>query len=316
MRALVTGGAGFIGSSIARALLARGDDVVVLDDFSTGRESNLEGLSGNLVIERGDVRDLTLVERLVEGVHVIFHQAAMPSVAASVDDPLTCDAINVHGTVGLLESARRSGVERVVFAASAAAYGDDPELPKRESMRPAPLSPYAVSKVAGEHYLRIYAELYGMKTLALRYFNVFGPRQDPASDYAAAIPKFISMLLSGERPRIFGDGEQTRDFCYIDNVVHANLLALECADARGQVVNVADGGAITINALVAELAKICGREVEPLHVDERPGDIKHSRADISLAQSLLGYAPQKSVAEGLALTVEHFRDLAPEGARG
>jgi UDP-glucose 4-epimerase len=310
MRALVTGGAGFIGSSIARGLLARGDGVVVLDDFSTGRESNLEGLDGSLRVERGDVRDVALVEKLVRDVDVIFHEAAMPSVAASVEDPMACDAINVHGTVGLLEAARANGVERVIFAASAAAYGDDPELPKRETMRPAPLSPYAVSKVAGEHYLRIYAELYGMKTMSLRYFNVFGPRQDPASDYAAAIPKFISMLIAGERPRIFGDGEQTRDFCFIDNVVHANLLALQCDDARGQVVNVADGGSITINQLVAELAKICESDAEPLHVEERPGDIKHSRADISVAKSLLGYAPQKSVAEGLALTVEHFRGLA------
>jgi len=314
MRALVTGGAGFIGSSITRALLARGDAVVVLDDFSTGRESNLSGLDGALSVERGDIRDDALVAKVCSGVDAVFHQAAMPSVAASIDDPLACDAINVRGTLGLLETARKTGVRRVVFAASAAAYGDDPELPKLESMRPAPLSPYAVSKVAGENYMRVYAELYGMQTLSLRYFNVFGPRQDPASDYAAAIPKFVSLLLAGESPRIFGDGEQTRDFCYIGNVVHANLLALECEDARGQVVNVADGGSITINALVAELARICGADATPEHVAERAGDIKHSRADVARARELLGYAPQTSVADGLARTVEYFRGLSAEGS--
>jgi UDP-glucose 4-epimerase len=304
---LVTGGAGFIGSSIARALLSRGDGVVVLDDFSTGREANLDDLTGDLVVERGDLRDESVVARVTKGVDAIFHQAAMPSVAASIDDPMACDAINIRGTLCLLDTARKAGISRVIFAASAAAYGDDPELPKRETMRPSPMSPYAVSKVAGEHYMRVYAELYGMKTLSLRYFNVFGPRQDPASDYAAAIPKFISMLLANQPPRIFGDGEQTRDFCYIGNVVYANLLALACEDARGQVVNIADGGSITINALVTELANIC--EVEPAHEDPRAGDIRHSRADITLARELLDYAPKTTVSEGLELTVEYFREL-------
>ncbi|RLB50242.1 MAG: hypothetical protein DRJ42_19315 [Deltaproteobacteria bacterium] len=314
MRLLVTGGAGFIGSSIARALLARGDSVVVLDDFSTGHESNLEGLDGDLTVERGDVRDDALLAKLCRGRDAIFHEAAMVSVPASVEAPRDCDEINVRGTVGLLEAARQAGVGRFVFAASAAAYGDDPELPKRETMRPSPLSPYAVSKIAGEHYLKVYAELYGMKTLSLRYFNVFGPRQDPASAYAAAIPKFVSVLLAGEAPRIFGDGEQTRDFCYIGNVVHANLLALECEEARGQVVNIADGESITINDLVAKLAEICGVSGTPEHVAARAGDVKHSRADIAVAQELLGYEPQTSVADGLVETVRYFRDLAADAA--
>ncbi len=314
MRLLVTGGAGFIGSSIARALLARGDSVVVLDDFSTGHESNLEGLDGDLTVERGDVRDDALLAKLCRGRDAIFHEAAMVSVPASVEAPRDCDEINVRGTVGLLEAARQAGVGRFVFAASAAAYGDDPELPKRETMRPSPLSPYAVSKIAGEHYLKVYAELYGMKTLSLRYFNVFGPRQDPASAYAAAIPKFVSVLLAGEAPRIFGDGEQTRDFCYIGNVVHANLLALECEEARGQVVNIADGESITINDLVAKLAEICGVSGTPEHVAARAGDVKHSRADIAVAQELLGYEPQTSVADGLVETVRYFRDLAVDTA--
>lgn len=312
MRLLVTGGAGFIGSSITRALLSRGDSVVVVDDFSTGRESNLSGLDGDLSVERGDIRDDALLARVCRGVDAIFHQAAMPSVAASVDDPLSCDAINVHGTVQVLEAARGAGIERVIFAASAAAYGDGPELPKRESMTPSPLSPYAISKVAGEHYMTVFANLYGMKTMSLRYFNVFGPRQDPASDYAAAIPKFVSMLLADESPRIFGDGEQTRDFCFIGNVVRANLLALECEAAQGQIVNIADGESITINLLIEELSRICGANAAPVHVDERPGDIKHSRADIRRATELLGYTPETCVADGLSLTVDYFRELAAE----
>jgi UDP-glucose 4-epimerase len=312
MRFLVTGGAGFIGSSIVARLLARGDSVIVLDDFSSGREANLAGLAGALEVVRGDVRDAALVAKVVRGVDGVFHEAAMPSVARSIAEPAACDEINTHGTLGILEAARKAGVSRVVFAASAAAYGDDPELPKREDMAPRPLSPYAVSKVAGEHYMRVYADLHGMKTVSLRYFNVYGPRQDPKSDYAAAIPSFTARLVAGVAPVIFGDGEQTRDFCHIDDVVSANVLAMECADARGQVINVATGESVTINVLVATLARVIGTDVTPTHGEPRAGDIRHSRADISRAREVLGYAPRVSLDEGLVSTVAWFR---PEGER-
>lgn len=306
MRVLVTGGAGFIGSHIAEALLDRGDSVVVLDDLSTGRQRNLDALSGDLEVIRGDLCDRDALERAVRGVQAVFHQAAVPSVAASVDDPVRCDEVNVHGTVRLLEAARSAGAERFVLAASAAAYGDDPELPKREDMRPQPKSPYAASKVAAEHYVRVFAELYGMKTVALRYFNVFGPRQDPGSDYAAVIPKFVTSMIAGERPRIFGDGEQTRDFCYVGDVVAANLLALESDQARGQVLNVAGGESMTVNELVVALNHVLGTDITPVHEPARAADIRHSRADVSLAQRVLGWQTSVGIEEGLARTVEHF----------
>ncbi len=309
-RFVVTGGAGFIGSSIAEALLRRGDAVVVIDDLSSGREVNLERLQGDLTFLRGDVCDEDLLARAVQGARGIFHEAAVASVAQSVAEPLRCDAVNTGGTLRVLEAARRAGIERVVFAASAAAYGDSPELPKRESMRPEPMSPYAASKVAGEHYLRVYAHLHGMKTIALRYFNVFGPHQDPNSDYAAVIPKFVAALAAGQAPRIFGDGEQTRDFCFIDDVVAANLAALECAEASGQVVNVANGGATSINALAAMLAGIVGTSLTPVHETARPGDIRHSRADITVARTLLGFEPRVGVEEGLRRTVQSLGAVA------
>ena len=299
MRALVTGGAGFIGSSITRALLARGDAVVVLDDFSTGRESNLSGLDGALSVERGDIRDDALVAKVCSGVDAVFHQAAMPSVAASIDDPLACDAINVRGTLGLLETARKTGVRRVVFAASAAAYGDDPELPKLESMRPAPLSPYAVSKVAGENYMRVYAELYGMQTLSLRYFNVFGPRQDPGSPYSGVISVFVDRALSGARPTVFGDGEQSRDFVYVGNVVQANLLAGTVSAAAGRSYNVGCGEKTTLNELLAVLGRILGQHASAEYADARPGDIRESIANVQRARDELGYAPDVGLEEGL-----------------
>lgn len=306
-RYLVTGGAGFIGSSIAEALLARGDSVVVLDDFSTGREANVASLAGDVEVLRGDVRDEPLLDRAARGCAGIFHEAAVASVVQSVADPLRCDDVNVHGTVKVLEAARRAGIARVVFAASAAAYGDDPELPKRETMRPCPLSPYAASKVAGEHYLRVYAHLHGMKTLALRYFNVFGARQDPNGEYAAVIPKFVQALRAGRSPVVFGDGEQTRDFCHIDDVVSANLAAMSCERAAGQVVNVANGASMSVNELAAEIAKIVGRpDLRPTHAEARAGDVRHSRADITAARDLLGWEPRVKVADGLRRTVQAF----------
>lgn len=302
-RFLVTGGAGFIGSSIASALLERGDRVTVLDDFSTGRDSNLAGLKGDLDVVRGDVSNGSDVARAMRDVEAVFHEAAIPSVVRSVAEPVVADSANVHGTVTVLEVARIAGVRRVIFAASAAAYGDEPTLPKREDMAPQPLSPYAVAKIAGEHYLRVYAHLHGMKTLSLRYFNVFGGRQDPKSEYAAAIPRFVDALKSGRAPTIFGDGEQTRDFCHVSDVVKANLAALHCDEARGQVVNIARGETTTINALIAMLARILKVSVVPQHVAERPGDIRHSCADISVARTLLGWSPTVSVEEGLVETV-------------
>lgn len=307
MRYLVTGGAGFIGSHIAQGLLARGDAVVVLDDLSTGRDANLSALRGDVDVLRGDVCDPDLVARAVRGVDAIFHQAAVPSVAASISDPLRCDEVNVHGTLRLLDAARAAGVRRLVLAASAAAYGDDPELPKRESMRPQPLSPYAVSKVAAEHYVRVFAELHGMQNLSLRYFNVFGPRQDPKSDYAAVIPKFVTTMLAGRRPVVFGDGGQTRDFCFVGDVVAANLRALEVEGLRGQVLNVAGGTSMTIDELVAALNRILGTDLEPEHTEARPGDIRHSRADVTRVREVLGWEPTVGVEEGLRRTVEHFR---------
>lgn len=307
MRALVTGGAGFIGSHIAEALLDRGDSVRVLDDLSTGREENLATLKGDVDVVRGDVCDPDVVERVMRDVDAVFHQAAVPSVAASVDDPVRCDEVNVHGTVRLLAAARAAGAQRFVLAASAAAYGDDPELPKREDMLARPKSPYAASKVAAEHYVRVFAELYGMQAVALRYFNVFGPRQDPKSDYAAVIPKFVTTMLSGEHPQVFGDGEQTRDFCYVGDVVAANLKALEADRAHGQVVNIAHGNAMTINELVGALNRVLGTDLTPVHGEPRPADIRHSRADVTAARQVLGWEPSVSIEEGLARTVEHFR---------
>ncbi len=307
MRYVVTGGAGFIGSTIVRALVARGDAVTVVDDFSTGRESNLEGVSGDLEVLRGDVRDARVVARAVRGAQGVVHQAAVASVPASIADPVTCDEVNVGGTVRLLEEARRAGVQRFVLAASAAAYGDEPTLPKREEMLPRPLSPYAASKVAAEHYVDVYATLHGMRAVSLRYFNVYGPRQDPKSQYAAAIPLFVETLLRGAAPRIFDDGEQTRDFCYVDDVVDANLRALASDEARGQVVNVAGGTPITVNELVAAIGRIVGTDLTPTYAPARPGDIKHSVADVTRAKSLLGWTAQTPLDRGLQATVAYFR---------
>lgn len=308
MRCLVTGGAGFIGSHVTASLLERGDAVVILDNLSTGREANLDGLAGDLTLVRGDVADAALVERSVAGVDAIIHHAAVASVAASIEDPLRCDEVNVHGTVRLLEAARRHGVRRFILAASAAAYGDDPALPKHERLRPCPMSPYAASKVAAEHYVRVFAQLHGLSAVSLRYFNVFGPRQDPEGEYAAVIPKLIARMLEGMPPLIFGDGQQTRDFCYVQDVAEANLRALALSDARGQVMNIAGGSQISILELTRLLGELIGSETAPEHRQRRTGDVRHSWADISLARELLGWAPRHALADGLRQTVEHFRE--------
>jgi UDP-glucose 4-epimerase len=313
---LITGGAGFIGSSIAEALLAKGEKVRILDDFSTGRRQNVESLRGDVELFEGSIVDGATVQKAAKGVDAIFHQAAIPSVARSVEFPQASMLANVQGTTVVLDVARQVGVKRVVFAASSSAYGNTPTLPKIETMTPAPLSPYAVSKLAGEQLLRVFASLYGLETVSLRYFNVFGPRQDPASEYAAVIPKFITAAIRGERPTVFGDGEQTRDFCYIDNTVQANLLAATTSKKlEGQVLNIACGERISLNQLIsyigeeaiAQGAAPSGKRLEANYEATRPGDVRDSLADITAARELLGYEPKVRVRDGLKKTFTAFR---------
>lgn len=311
MKALVTGGGGFIGSHIVMRLLDGGHEVRVIDDFSTGRKENLVGAAGRIDLREGDLRDPDAVRGAVEGVDWVFHEAALPSVARSVEDPLSTNAVNVQGTLQLLLAARDAGVRRVVYAASSSAYGDTPTLPKIETMPPSPLSPYALQKYAGEQYCVMFSRLYGLETVALRYFNVFGPRQDPAGFYSAVIPRFIVQLARGEKPTVFGDGEQSRDFTYIDNVVDANLLAAERSEAVGEVINVACGERITLNRLLAELCDILGVDIPAEHGPPRAGDVRHSLADISKAHRLLGYEPGIALREGLERTAAFFH---PGGA--
>ena len=305
-RALVTGGAGFIGSHLARRLLEDGVEVTVLDNFSTGRRSNLEGVGDDLRLVEGDVANLDDVREAVRGCDAVFHQAALPSVPRSIADPVASHAANATGTLNVLVAARDAGARRVVIASSSSVYGSVPGLPKHESMPTLPISPYAVSKLAAESYCRSWHDLYGVETVALRYFNVFGPRQDPTSAYAGVVPRFISAYRAGESPVIFGDGRQSRDFTYIDNVVEANLGALRSPAAPGRVYNIACGERITLNRLAKELGRIIGSGAEPIHVAPRAGDVRHSLADISAAQADLGYDPQISLTEGLRHTVAAF----------
>ncbi|WP_394843233.1 SDR family oxidoreductase [Pendulispora brunnea] len=305
---LVTGGAGFIGSSIAEALLARGETVRILDDFSSGRRANVESLPGKVEVIEGSILDADAVGRCMRGVDVVFHEAAIPSVSRSVENPQRSMLANVQGTTVVLDVARQERVKRVIYAASSSAYGNTKTLPKVETMPSVPLSPYAISKFTGEQILRVFSSLYGIETLSLRYFNVFGPRQDRKSQYAAVIPNFISAALAGERPVIYGDGEQTRDFCFIDNVVRANLLAAESRSAlTGQVVNIACGERTSLNALARYVAEEVGTRLEPEYRPERAGDVRDSLADISAARALIGYEPQVDVREGLRRTIAAFR---------
>ena len=309
---LVTGGAGFIGSHLAARLLSEGDCVRVFDNFSTGSPDNLPGTGAagaDLEVIRGDLRDLPAVERAAEGVTAIFHQAAMRSVPRSVADPLGANEHNVTGTLHVFEAARRAGVRRVVYASSSSVYGDRPELPKQEDQPPAPISPYAVSKLAGEQYGRVWHRLYGVETVGLRYFNVFGPRQDPASEYAAVIPKFILWGLRGEPLEVHGHGRQSRDFTYVDNVVDANLLAAAAPDVGGQVFNVGCGERISLLEIIARLEEILGRSLERRHTPSRAGDVPHTLAEVSKSKRLLGYTPLTGFDEGLARTVEYFRSI-------
>jgi nucleoside-diphosphate-sugar epimerase len=309
---VVTGGAGFIGSHLVERLLRDHRDarLRVLDDFSTGHLQNLEfapAVGARLEIIRGDIRDRPTVERVATGADVIFHQAAMRSVPRSVADPLGANDHNVNGTLSVLEAARRAGVRRIVYASSSSVYGDRPELPKREDQPPAPISPYAVSKAAGEQYAAVWHRLYGVETVGLRYFNVFGPRQDPASEYAAVIPRFILWALKGIPLEVHGDGTQSRDFTYIDNVVEANCLAAEAPDAAGLAFNVGCGERVSLLEIAARLEELIGRPVARRHTPARPGDVPHTLADIARAKRLLGYTPLVPFDEGLRRTLDYFR---------
>ncbi|HLY25566.1 MAG TPA: SDR family oxidoreductase [Aggregatilineales bacterium] len=310
---LVTGGAGFIGSHLVETLLRRGETVRVMDNFLTGSRGNLAPFQDRIELFERDITQPDELPDAFEGVDYVLHQAALPSVPRSVADPALCHAACATGTLNVLVAAKEAGVKRVVYAASSSAYGDVESDFKTEDMTPQPLSPYAVAKLTGEQYCQVFHRIYGLETVALRYFNVFGPRQDPDSPYSAVIPLFMKAMLDGQSPTIFGDGTQSRDFTYIDNVVHGNLLAC-VADGQnvgGQIINLACGDNITLLALVENLNKLLGRRIVPNYAPPRQGDVKHSRADIAKAGRLLGYEPQVSFAEGLARTLDWFQDDLP-----
>ena len=304
MKVLVTGGAGFIGSNLVRCLAASGADVCVLDDLSTGREENLSGLNGSVDLIVGDIRDAERVAEAARDAELVYHLAALPSVARSIADPVATHEVNAGGTLTVLSAARDAGARRLVYASSSSVYGDTPTLPKHEEMPVAPLSPYAASKLAGEAYSRAFARSFGLETVALRFFNVFGPRQDPGSEYAAVIPRFAARLLAAERPIVFGDGAQSRDFTYVANVVQACVLAGEAGpDASGEAMNVGFGERTTLRELVAMLNDLLGTSIAPSFTEPRPGDVRDSLAEISKAERLIGYRPLVGVREGLGQTL-------------
>lgn len=301
---LVTGGGGFIGSNLVAELLRRGHRVRVLDNFSTGRRPNLAPFAADVELVEGDIRSYHIVARAVKGVDHVLHQAALGSIPRSIADPITTNEVGISGTLNLLLASVEAGVKRFVFASSSSIYGDNPVSPKVETMAPNPKSPYAVAKLGAETYCRVFHQIYGLETVALRYFNVFGPNQDPNSQYAAVIPKFLRLLLRGERPTIFGDGETSRDFTFVENNVNANLLACEAPGVGGQVYNIACGGSYTLKELVTGLNKILGTQIEPEFAPSRAGDIRHSKADISKAEKELGYRPTVDFYTGLQRLVE------------
>ncbi|MBI3038117.1 SDR family oxidoreductase [bacterium] len=305
---LVTGGAGFIGSHLVEEIVQRKEEVRVFDNFSTGFKGNLSKFTDQIELIEGDLRDPESCARAVEGIRVIFHQAAIPAVPRSVADPFLTNAANIDGSLNLLIAARDAGVKRLVFAGSSAVYGDHDEIPQYEELLPRPLSPYAVQKLTLEHYNTVFSKIYGFETVSLRYFNVFGPRQDPFSDYSAVIPKFISLMLEGRNPTTFGDGKQSRDFTYVSNVVRGNFLAAETPLAKGAIFNCACGDRITLLELVSVLNKILGTSIQPIFAPPRPGDIKDSQAEISKIRENLGFMPVVSFEEGLARTVAWYRD--------
>jgi UDP-glucose 4-epimerase len=304
VKALVTGGAGFIGSNLVRGLLERGDDVRVLDNFSTGSRENFADVEGEIELVEGELRSYERVHAATRGVEVVFHQGALPSVPRSVQDPLTTSAVNVEGTLNVLLAARDEGVRRVIVASSSSVYGNSGSLPRVESQAPDPIAPYAVAKLAAERYCVSFSRVYPLEAVALRYFNVFGPRQNPHSQYAAVVAKFVSAILAGESVPIYGDGEQSRDFTYVGNVVAANLLAAEADGVNGEILNVASGRSETVNHLAEVLGRILQRPVEKEFLPERTGDVRHSWADVSAARRLLGYKPEVGFEEGLRLTAD------------
>ena len=308
-RFLVTGGAGFIGCNLARHILAKGHQVVVLDDFSTGKRSNISDILGDIKLVEGDIRDRKTVDEALAGCSAVFHEAALGSVPRSIAEPARTHDANVNGTVSLLEAARAAGVRRIIFAASSSAYGEQPQSPKHEEMVPSPISPYAAGKVACELYMQAYAAVYGMETLCLRYFNVFGPYQDPQGAYAAAIPAFVSAMLQGQPPVIYGDGEQSRDFCYVQNVCEANWLAAHAPAAvcKGQPINIACNKAVTLNQILAQLGGLLGAKAQVRYEPPRLGDVRHSLASIDRAKAVIGYQPKIFFEEGLAKAIEWYK---------
>ena len=311
---VVTGGGGFIGSNVSEAILKQGDNVRALDNFATGRRSNLDEAQqwaseggATFTLVEGDIRDAEAIDEAMNGADYVLHFAAIPSVQRSVVDPMETNDVNVRGTLSVLEGARRHGLKRVVFSSSSSLYGESETLPKIETMEPAPISPYGLQKLAGESYTRLYHRLYGTPTVALRYFNVFGPRQDPSSDYAAVIPKFITSIKSDTQPTIYGDGEQTRDFTFVANVIRANLLACQAGEsALGGAFNIGCGDRISLNQLVDSICDLTGKRIDAIHADPRAGDIRHSLAAIEAADQHLGFKPEVDLVEGLRRTVEAY----------
>jgi UDP-glucose 4-epimerase len=305
---LVTGGAGFIGSHVAEELVKKGHSVRIMDDFSTGKKENIAPFLDGVELIEADIRDFEACSRAVKGADCVLHQAALTSVPLSIEDPLSTNEINITGTLNLLLASRDAKIQRFVFASSAAVYGDDSRLPKEESMQGVPLSPYAASKQVGETYCQVFWQLYNLPTVRLRYFNIFGPRQDPSSQYASVIPNFVRKMIKGENPVIFGDGEQSRDFLYVSNVVEANILASKTSEASGEAFNIAGGERITINSLVQSINEVLDKEIKPSYSEPRPGDIKLSFADISRARKMLKYDPSVSFREGLRETVRWYKE--------
>jgi UDP-glucose 4-epimerase len=306
---LVTGGAGFIGSHIVERLVQAGEKVRVLDNFSSGTRENLKDLLDKIELVEGDIRDFWTVIKTVEGVDFILHQAALTSVQRSIKNPLTTNEVNINGTLNLLEAARIHKVKRFIYASSSSVYGDTPALPKVETMSPNPISPYAISKLTGEEYCRVFYKVYGLETASLRYFNVFGPRQNPISEYAGVIPRFIMALLNGNKPHIFGDGEQSRDFTYVENVVNANLSACKVSSVAGESINIACNQRYTLNQLWNNLARLAGKKQEPTYTDPKPGDVRHSLGDIEKARKLLGYQVKTGFEEGLSKTLDWYSKM-------
>jgi nucleoside-diphosphate-sugar epimerase len=307
---LVTGGAGFIGSNITKKLLEGGEFVRVVDNFSTGKKENIEEFFGNNNFEfiEGDLTDLDVCKKSVKDIDFVLHQAAVPSVPRSIEDPIKSNNANITATLNLLVASRDEKVKKFVYAASSSVYGDNPELPKKEDFPPRPISPYALTKYAGERYCQIFWNIYGLHTICLRYFNVFGPKQDPKSQYAAVIPNFISAFLQDKNPVIFGTGEQSRDFTFVENVVEANILAANCKEGDGEVFNIACGGQTSLNDLVNCLNEICNKNIKPEYQKERAGDVLHSRADILKAKNIIGYTPKINFKEGLKKTFDWYKN--------